>query len=142
MTQVKKDLTMANSAATGTILLSLDPQDFDIVKRSGPLVADFGGNFVSQTDTITLASNPQTITTYQFLQVLALSAIDFKRPRPFFYEPILHLPLDQDCFAYGSIKSILDRDTVEGHSTISAAHPTVPQNRSELIAFFVAFTQT
>ena len=65
MTQVKKDLTMANSAATGTILLSLDPQDFDIVKRSGPLVADFGGNFVSQTDTITLASNPQTITTYQ-----------------------------------------------------------------------------
>jgi len=66
MTQSKHDLEMTNSKAKATYLLSLDPEDFDRVKRSGPLSVNFGGDFTSQAETVSMAANQQTITTYQY----------------------------------------------------------------------------
>jgi len=66
MTQSKHDVEMISSTAKATYLLSLDPEDFDRVKRSGPLQVNFGGDFTSQTETVSVPSNVQTVTTYQY----------------------------------------------------------------------------
>jgi len=69
MTQIKKDISMTNGAALGTISLALDLQDLDRVARSGPLQVNFGGEFATTaagSATEPLKDNPQTITTITF----------------------------------------------------------------------------
>ena len=59
--EVKTDINIVNGAAIASIELSLSAQDFDIVKRVGPLTVEFGGTFAYNSETRTIPANAQQI---------------------------------------------------------------------------------